>query len=85
MCPFCGGGWYGGFGTVGLIISLFFLLIFLAGTGLLIWWLVRQSNATQFTPHEQPSNRAIEILNERYAKGEINKEEYEERRRILGQ
>jgi putative membrane protein len=85
MCPFCGGGWHGGFGVVGLIISLLFLVVFIAGTGFLIWWLVRQSKTTQSAPLEQPSNRAIEILNERYAKGEISKEEYEERRKILSQ
>jgi putative membrane protein len=87
VCPFCGGGWYGngGFGIIGLIISLFFLLAFLAGTGFLIWWLIRQSNATQYAPCEQTSDRAVEILNERYAKGEISKEEYEERRKILTQ
>lgn len=30
-----------------------------------------------------PSKQAKEILNERYAKGEINKEEYEKRKRDL--
>jgi putative membrane protein len=29
------------------------------------------------------SSRAIDILNERYARGEINQAEYEERRRVL--
>ncbi|MDI6817063.1 MAG: SHOCT domain-containing protein [Actinomycetota bacterium] len=30
-----------------------------------------------------PSSKALGILNERYAKGEINKEEYEQRKQAL--
>ncbi|MBI4734391.1 MAG: SHOCT domain-containing protein [Rubrobacteridae bacterium] len=82
MCPFCG-GWYAGASGIGLILSLLFLLLIIAGTGLLIWWIVRQSSMTRYAPPEQPSNRAVNTLNERYAKGEISKEEYEERKRVL--
>jgi putative membrane protein len=32
-----------------------------------------------------PSSRALDILNERFARGEISKEEYDERRRIISQ
>ncbi|HEY3374634.1 MAG TPA: SHOCT domain-containing protein [Candidatus Aquicultor sp.] len=34
-------------------------------------------------PGQGPSSRALDILNERYAKGEISKEEYEQRKREL--
>ena len=33
----------------------------------------------------EPSDSAIEILEKRYAQGDINREEYEERKRILSQ
>jgi len=33
---------------------------------------------------EQPGDNAAKILRERYARGEIDKAEYEERRRVLG-
>ncbi len=31
-----------------------------------------------------PARKALEILKERFARGEIDKEEFEERRRVLG-
>jgi putative membrane protein len=34
---------------------------------------------------DYPSTRAVDILNERFARGEINKEEYEEKKRIISQ
>lgn len=84
FCPFCGGG-FGGGGIIGFIISLIFGLILLVGLGLLIWWLVRQSSAGRYggPAAQPPASRALEILNERYAKGEISKEEYDERKREL--
>jgi len=57
------------------------------GFGLLIWWVIRQLSTGGFTqagpPSRIPSSRALEILNERYARGEISKEEYEERKKTL--
>jgi putative membrane protein len=43
---------------------------------LVVWALIRSG--------QRPSQRtAQEILDERYAKGELSKDEYEERRRVL--
>ncbi|HZD60094.1 MAG TPA: SHOCT domain-containing protein [Anaerolineae bacterium] len=56
----------------------------LVGLGFLIWWLVRQAGAGRRVPPGQPpTSRALEVLDERYARGEISKEEYEERKRTL--
>ena len=34
---------------------------------------------------DYPSTRALDILNARFARGEINKDEYDEKRRIISQ
>ncbi|HLD14517.1 MAG TPA: SHOCT domain-containing protein [Burkholderiales bacterium] len=70
-------GWWGpGFGWVFML--LFWLLIIL-GAAALIKWLVSQSRGT-----EQPREKTpLEILQARYARGEIGKEEYELKRRDL--
>lgn len=79
--PWCGaaagqGSGLGGWGIVDTFFSILFPLLVLGGIILLIYWLV-----TQFAPagiSTSPStSRPLEILKERFAKGEINKEEYE--------
>ena len=69
--------WWGpGFGWVFML--LFWLLIIL-GAAALIKWLVSQSRRT-----EQPREKtALEILQARYARGEIGREEYDLKRRDL--
>jgi len=55
--------------------TLLSILVLLA-LGFAVWWLVRQARA--------PSrNSALEVLRERYARGEINREEFEARRKDL--
>lgn len=62
-----GMGWGMGYGW---IIGLFILIA-------VIWFVSRMINPNQNTP-VLPNKSALEILKERYARGEINKEEYEE-------
>jgi len=63
-------GWGGGFG-MGLMI--FFWLLFLGLIGTLIWFLIRKGSESTFKPdNESP----LEILKRRYARGEIDDEEF---------
>lgn len=78
-----GGGWYG------MILGPLFMILVLAGSivvaALLIRWIGGSWQGTQ-PPSHMPSGRtALDILKERYARGEIDKEEFDERRRVLGE
>jgi putative membrane protein len=60
---------------------ILFLAAVVALVVLLVRWLVgtRQGGSAG-----QPAKTPLDILRERFARGEIDKEEFEERRRILG-
>ncbi len=59
-----------------------FWIFLLAGLILLIWWIIKQSQKSDFQSRED----ALDILKKRYAKGEIDKEEFEQKKRdILSQ
>jgi putative membrane protein len=55
----------------------FFILMMLA-CGLMMFFMMRGGMM-----HRHRGNGAIDILNERFARGEIDKAEYDERRRVL--
>lgn len=63
------------------------MLLVVAGIVLLIWWAVRQGSFGRHdVPYQgvqPPSDKALELLNERFARGEIDKAEYEERKQAL--
>ncbi len=69
--------WWNGSGWFGML----WMLVVLAGIILLVVWAVRQMSGPGARPGR---SRAIEILEERYARGEIDREEFEARRRDLG-
>lgn len=71
-------GWWGmGFGFVFMI--LFWLLVIL-GIAALIRWLQSQSGSAQGTRGKTP----LEIVQERYAHGEIDRDEYEQKKWDMG-
>ena len=55
------------------------MLVVLAALILFVIWIVKE-----LTRGDKNSGRVIEILRERYAKGEINKEEFEQKKKDLG-
>lgn len=72
-----GMGWgWGIFGTLHMV--LWWVLIIL-GIAVLIKWLIGGSARSG----RADSSRALEILKERYARGEIGKDEFEQKKRDL--
>ena len=65
----------------GVLTMLFWVLI-IGGIALFIAWFVRQG-PTAGAPPSGRDSRAMEILRERYARGEITQEEFERMRTIL--
>lgn len=74
-----GGWWYGMF--FGPILMIVFIGIAVEVVVLLVRWLGGSTPGSgSFTPSARDP---LDILKERFARGEIDKEEYEERRRVL--
>jgi len=75
-------GWADGYGWIGfgwIFMVLFWVLIIL-GIVALLRWLGAGGNGRRDASRKTP----LEILQARYARGEIEREEYEQKRRDLG-
>ncbi|MDO8436213.1 MAG: SHOCT domain-containing protein [bacterium] len=70
-------GNFGAFAWFGWIFMVFSWLLILLGIAAIIKWLIYQ------TKGENKKNSALDIIKERYAKGEISKEEFGEKRKEL--
>jgi putative membrane protein len=69
--------WWWGWGIGMMAMMFLFWVIFIVGLIVGIRWLIGKGR-------ERPPDSALEILRQRYARGEINKEEFEARRKDLG-
>lgn len=78
-----GPGLTNGWGLWGMMIcgGLFFLVL-LIGLILLLWWGLRISNKSK-TSTGSPGESPLDILNRRYANGEIDKTEYDQKKNDL--
>jgi len=72
------GGWGMGWGMMGMLHGLLWLVLIVMGIFVLARWL-RSDSASSGGGSES----ALDILKKRYARGEIGKEEYEEKKRDL--
>lgn len=72
-----GGGWH-----PGMVFGPLVMLLALVGIVALVVWLARAFRDGGYR-HGGSGRRALEILEERLARGEIGKEEFEEKHRLL--
>lgn len=80
--------WHPGWGWGHMIFGGLMMIAFWGGLILLIVLLVRWLGGGGASSHAPPSpsrQTPLEILQARFAKGEIDKEEYEERRKVLSE
>ncbi len=75
--------WFG-FTPVWMVLMLVFWLLVIGGIVALVWWFVRPGRST-IVEGDRSTQRGLEVLHERYARGEITKEQYDQMKRdILG-
>jgi putative membrane protein len=75
-------GWGYGMGWIWMIIMAAFWIAVILGIVFLIRWLVISTRTGSHGPG--PGDSPLEILKRRYARGEVNKEEFEEKKKDLG-
>ena len=74
--------WNWGWGWGGMLIGGLFMLVFWGGLiALIVWGITRAVQPSGGTPHY--SKTPLDIAKERYARGEITKEEFEQIKRDL--
>ena len=77
MDHWMGGGW---FGAIPGLLSLLVLILVVGAIALLLRPMLRSSTLQ----HDGGPSHGLDILEERYAKGEIQRDEYLEKKRDLG-
>ena len=79
-----GFGSFGSFGWIGMIINLVITIIVVAGIVWLVVWLVRKGIPNNPVQSASFNINPREILQARYARGEINREQYQQILEDLG-
>ncbi len=75
-----GNGMMGGGMGIWMLLGIVFWILLIVGIVLLVVWVVQKAMGGGADRLEES---ALEILKKRYARGEISKEEYEEKKRDL--
>jgi putative membrane protein len=71
-------GWHGGWWGMGLLSMVLYWGIIILVIVLVVRWLTGSASGAP-----PPARTALDVLKERYARGEIGKDEYEQKRRDL--
>jgi len=74
-------GW--GMGWLGMIFNLVFWILILVGLVFLIRWLMQAGRDRSDRSQGGRDTRALDILKERYARGEIDKQQFESMKKDL--
>jgi len=69
-----------GMGWLGVLLTIVFWILVIAGVIVLVKWLITQ---TRSDSTQKNTSQPLEILKERYARGEIDKQEFEEKKKDL--
>lgn len=84
FCPWCGAG----YSTTDALLLFLFGLLVIAGVVMFVVWLVRTTSSSEGRTgagsQSSSEDSAVRIARERFARGEISKDEYEEIVRGLG-
>lgn len=72
-------GMAGGFGFGGIFMILWWVLV-IVGIVVLVKWITSTSNSGR---RRDDDGKALDILRERYARGEIDEQEFQKRKRDL--
>ena len=70
---------------LGPFLMILMIAVVIAAAILLVRWIGGPWPGSAVTPSVPPANTALDILKERFARGEIDRTEFEERRRVLGE
>ena len=73
---------YGGMGWFGMIFMMLFWGLIIVGLVLLIKWLI-QTTSAKTRSMEEGASKAMNILKERFAQGEITRDEFESMKKDL--
>jgi len=72
-------GWFGGMGWIGGLIGMIINLAIIVGVVVLIVWAVRRFTSGAANGRQSGGNQSPrEILQARYARGEITREQYQQ-------
>ncbi len=71
-----GGFFGGGLGIIGIVLGFIFLAIIVTGIIILIIWIVKRTSSSGI--EKDSSSNTLEILKQRYVRGEITKREFDD-------
>lgn len=78
------GNMMGGWGWMGMVFNLLILILIVAALIMAIRWVLQGGRSREGNDTRQGSSgRAMEVLKERYARGEIDKDEFEQKKKDL--